>query len=446
MLRSLLRIANIYWRGDEFAPAMDTVAIERLPQALERLEGQFSLAFRSGDGRVVLARDKYGINKLFFYIDEEKRVLAANYIADLLAEGAELDDIYSVPSGHLTVIDPERRELSTTRYHELLARPEEGASLAALGKQIRSALEAWFRRLGRDLRDREVHVSLSGGLDSSLIAALARKHFDRVEAVTYSYADSRGEESEDAICARKVAGSFGMPWRLVRAGREDILGALEDALVGGQDWRDFNVHCAIVNELVARSLRRAAGAPGSARRLLVLTGDLMNEIVADYAPVSYGGREYYSLPALPPERLRLVLIKGLDSGDREIGVFGRHGMDVVQPYALVLEEYLRIPARLLEGDGAKPALVKEIAGDLLPPFVLERRKVRAQIGTSEEPQGILPVLVDSGRDAEWLKEAWKRLFRVESDLGLRRFIRAGFYRPAFEFPDKERSTSASHPR
>ena len=162
---------------------------------------------------------------------------------------------------------------------------------------------------------------------------------------------------------------------------------------------------------------------------------LMNEILADYAPVWYGGKEYYPLPKLELDELRFVLIRGLDSGDREIGIFNQHGLDVIQPYGLVLDQYLQLSRSFLGNEGSKQALVRAIAGDILPPFIFDRVKVRAQIGNSKEPTGILPVLVEGGCDSKWLRSAFCELFKIKEEKFLQRFIRVGRYRFISEFPN-----------
>jgi hypothetical protein len=124
----------------------------------------------------------------------------------------------------------------------------------------------------------------------------------------------------------------------------------------------------------------------------------------------------------------------LDSGDREIGVFGAHGLEVLQPYSFLLDAYLRVPARLLGEEDSKQNLVKAVAGDLLPSFILERRKVRAQIGNAQRMSGILPLLVDSGRDSAWLRRRFCELFHVSDEGFLSRFLAMGMYRFLGEFP------------
>jgi hypothetical protein len=161
----------------------------------------------------------------------------------------------------------------------------------------------------------------------------------------------------------------------------------------------------------------------------------MNEYFADYASVSYGGREYYKLPKLDLGDLRFVLIRGLDAGDREIGIFNHHGLDAIQPYGFLLDQYLRLPDSFICGERSKQNLVREIAGNLLPPFIFSRSKVRAQIGNSDHLTGILPLLVNSGRDSGWIKKTFCHLFKITEKTTLNRFIQAGLYRFITEFPN-----------
>jgi asparagine synthetase B (glutamine-hydrolysing) len=433
MLDTFFRVSDFYWNGDRFRPRLDLNQAMAL-EALAELQGQFSIAAVLPSDDVVLARDKLGINKLFLAIHESGRLVVANYLADLVEHGAPLEAIYSVPAGHLMTLDPQRRRLTLQRYFTPLAKAHAGAGIEEIARAIRGKLEVWFERLAAALDGRDVCICLSGGLDSSLIAALAARHFIRVTAYSYGFCEGGRMLSEDAEHAAAVAEYLGIPFRLVPASADDVLSALDEAVCYGQDWRDFNVHCAVVNTMLARAIAQNAGDATGTRRPVVLSGDLMNEFLADYSPVSYDGREYYSLPRLQQGRLRLALVRGLDAGDREVGVFNHHGIDVIQPYGLVVDDYLQLPDAFLASDQCKPALVRAIAGDLLPPSVFARRKVRAQIGTSGEPTGILPVLVKARRDAQWLRDAFCRRFVVNDASFLDRFVRLGVYRFPTEYP------------
>lgn len=433
MLESMLRVRNFCWpdaESERWWPSGTDDAAE--------LRGQFSIASTTPQGSVTLVRDRLGLNKLFFAIHQSGTVQAANYLIDLVGRGVPVEAIYSVPAGHSLEIDPRHQTLTLCRYFAVESLgAEEGAGGDDLATTIRRRLEVWFSRLSERFNHRRICVSLSGGVDSSVVAAFARQYFPDVTAYTYGFVDSYGTKSEDVGYAQQVARLLQIPFRFVPASSQDVLEALESALCYGQDWRDFNVHCAIVNEILARAISSDAGDDDSDEPPLVLTGDLANELFADYTSVSYDGREYYRLPKVGPGELRMALIRGLDAGDREIGIFNHHGIDVIEPYGLLLEEYLSLPAGSLRDAQCKQNLSREIAGDLLPDFVFDRVKVRAQIGSSTDPGGIVPVLARNGFDSAWLRRAFCRLLSIREEAFLSRLVRAGRYRFMTAFPTEE---------
>lgn len=185
---------------------------------------------------------------------------------------------------------------------------------------------------------------------------------------------------------------------------------------------------------INRTPRRRTARPAGAALCPEAAGDLGNEFFADYASVFYGGREYYPLPKVDKGSLRTVLVRGLDAGDREVGVFAHHGLDLIQPYGLLADTYLDIPAFLLAEPQFKQRVIREVAAGLLPEWIFSRPKVRAQIGDSQCLAGILPTLAGSGRESVWLRQAFRDAFRIEDDGFFNRFIRAGVYRSLHRFP------------
>ncbi|PYM96544.1 MAG: hypothetical protein DME04_01505 [Candidatus Rokuibacteriota bacterium] len=435
-LESSLRIRNFYWAGDAFRPSLQLEPGPAGVLPLKLLRGQFALA-EVADNRVTLVRDPLGINKLFFAVHHSGRVSIANYLIDLVRRGVPCEVIYSVPAGHRVEIDLHRRTFASSRYFTAQTGDARGdCSLDKEAAAIRGHLEAWFARLANQFHSRRILLCLSGGQDSGLIAALATRHFRDLTAYTYCFSQNGDEVSEDATSARRLARDLNIPVRLVTASRRDVLDAVHDALVYGQDWRDFNVHCAIVNELLGRAMADDLARAGDDTPALVLTGDLMNEFVADYSPVVYRGREYYSLPKVDQGALRRALIRGLNAGDREVGVFGRHGLDIIQPYGLLADVLLELPIRLVSHEDSKQNLARAIAGDLLPDWIFARTKVRAQIGTSRDITGILPVLLESGCDADWLRLTFRQAFGIDNDAFLSTFIHGGVYRSLSMFPTR----------
>src|SRR5919106_6818576 len=115
MYESLLRIRNFCWSGHRFQSAMD-IAIPAAGDMHVPLRGRFACASVRPDGRVRLARDGLGLNKLFLAIHESGRIVAANYLIDLVSHGVPFEAIYSVTAGHAMEVDPARGTVALSRY------------------------------------------------------------------------------------------------------------------------------------------------------------------------------------------------------------------------------------------------------------------------------------------------------------------------------------------
>jgi hypothetical protein len=127
-------------------------------------------------------------------------------------------------------------------------------------------------------------------------------------------------------------------------------------------------------------------------------------------------------------------VAGLDSGDREVGIFAHHAIDAVQPFALCADAYTRLPAGFLNNEKAKQTLVRHVMGDRIPSFIYDRPKVRAQVGDSSEVGGTMAALLDRDIDSDYLARRFCELTGFDA-MGLKRWIRAGYYRFTTAFPE-----------
>jgi asparagine synthetase B (glutamine-hydrolysing) len=410
--------ANFAWDGERVYEARDFGPGVRVP--VELRGAAVSVASGSPSSwRIV--RDPLGINKLFWAPTPEGPTLAARP-KRLVDQGCAFDAIRAIPRG--SVIDLSEGS-AESRVHRInpVAKEAEQSSLAELGATIRSVLDRYLVAVAEANKGAHFFVCLSGGLDSSGIAALARDRFPGMTAVSFDLERKRGE-SEDRRVARRLARDLDLPLMCVTASPTSLLEKLDVVLGEGIDWRDFNVHTGLVNGAIAEAI----GASGSTNtRKIVLTGDLANELLADYGEEHYRGKTYYELPRMSQPALRDALVRGLDTSNREVGVFAAWGTEVVQPYAAVADLYLSLPASILDSTKAKQKVARAVFGDLLPEYVYGRAKVRAQVGSSQQDHGVLGLCIDNHIDAQYLHNRFAYIHRV-TGAALNRFIRGGTYR------------------
>ncbi|HET9396636.1 MAG TPA: asparagine synthase-related protein, partial [Nitrospiraceae bacterium] len=357
-----MQVSNFIWIGDEPVSERSFSTAADLLRFLPEMSGQFAIHMKEHNGGELLVRDPLGVNKLFFAVGADT-VESSNFLIDLIRRGHRLSEVFSVPSGHSISVHTFEQKLELKKYRKLEF-AQSGATTHSLDDYafvIRERMAEVFHRLRKVLYGRRLFVTLSGGLDSTTIAVAARQYLGEFTAVTFAMNDDRGqpEPSEDLHFATLVAAELGVPIETVFATPDEISALLDVALTYGQDWREFNVHCALVNARIAEHLAKTS-LSGRSGRPVVLTGDVMNELMADYAPVTFREREFYSLPRLPSDRLRRFLVSGLDSGDREVGVFSYFGMDVIQPYAMLADVYASLPAAHIQNVDSKKRLVRKI--------------------------------------------------------------------------------------
>lgn len=375
---------------------------------------------QAGDaGRWRIVRDPLGINKLF-WAEAAGTVSVAARPWRLTREGHDFDSIRAIPRGAVVDIDP--AEPDTARHTIALGARDGGAGdpVDATARAIRSALGGYLAAIAAAHPGARAFVCLSGGLDSSGIAVLAQEHFPALTAVSF---DLAGEPSQDRLVGRRLARDLGLPLLEATVTQDQLLAHVDTALVEGIDWRDFNVHAALVNAALAEAIADAAGDEPA----VVFTGDMANEFLADYQAERYRGATYYGLPELPRPALRRILVRGLDTSHREIGVFEAWGLSAVQPYAAAVDAYLALPDTFLADPDCKAALCRELLGTQLPEYVYARPKARAQVGGSQAG-GVLGLCVDRGFDAVWMKQRFAELHGIDDPSGLDRFIRTGVYR------------------
>ena len=422
--------ANFAWDGTRLYNERDfEVGVPPLPN----LRGAAASIRGDGSGAWRLIRDPLGINKVFWARDAAGAIVVASRPKRLVEAGHALETIQALPRGTAVDLLPGEQP----RNHQIAPIGPTGesnggsAGIDAYAREIRTVLDRYLEALALAYPHARIYVCLSGGLDSSGIAALARLHFPDLVAVSFDIEHRGVGPSDDRLVAERLAADLRLPLLTATVDPEALLEKLDLVLTEGIDWRDFNVHAGLVNAALAERIAEDDLEPR--RSALVLTGDLANEFLADYQPERYREATYYKLPRLEPSALRTHLVRGLDTCHREVGVFAAWQLPVVQPYAVAVDAYLAIPPSFLRHEDRKQQLSRAVFGELLPDYVYTRRKVRAQLGSSNGEGGVLALCVDRGLDGAALRRRFEALHDVSDSRALGRFIRAGSYRSAMPF-------------
>ena len=215
--------------GHEFRSQADTEVLIHGYEAwgedglLRRLRGMFAFAIYDGDrGRLLLARDRLGIKPLYFAVDpKSERIGFASEVKALLAGGMASKQtnrealagfllLGSVPApltiiqgiecllpGHYLVV--EHGAVHSSRYWDLDFETPAQQAHTEFPAVLRDAVA---RHLVSDV---PLGIFLSGGVDSTGLAFLARPEQARLKTLTISFAE---HEFNEAAQARSVAEHF----------------------------------------------------------------------------------------------------------------------------------------------------------------------------------------------------------------------------------------------
>ncbi|WP_431968882.1 asparagine synthase (glutamine-hydrolyzing) [Nocardia sp. bgisy134] len=198
-------------------------------RAVDHLRGMFAFAlWDRRRGRLTLARDRMGEKPLYYterpdgllFASEAKALTAAGVPVELDPDGVAdffhleyvpeprsiLRDVRKVPAGHVVTVDIRPWRVRSRPYWRLEDVEPIDGSCAELVGEILTGLGPLVTRT-----DRPLGISLSGGLDSSVVAALAAK-FCAAPVRAFSVGYAGRPANDERHHARQLATSLGMPF------------------------------------------------------------------------------------------------------------------------------------------------------------------------------------------------------------------------------------------
>lgn len=376
---------------------------------LSHLDGMFAFVLATPE-RVIAARDPLGIKPL--YVARVGSGLA--FASELKAfDGMGVEAIETVPPGGL--FDSRDGGRLWFRMAQGAAEPEPGFDADAVAAELRLVLEEAVSKWM--VADVEVGSFLSGGLDSSIIAALAARSLARQPGQPQLKTFSVGlPGSPDPLAARRVADHIGSEHYHLEFSAADLAAALPQVIYHLESADVDLVRSAIPTHFATTVARRNVKA--------VLTGEGADELFAGYAyHHDYAGRpraladeltrSLRSMHNINLQRVdRITMAQGLEARtpflDRDLIDFAQtipasvkmfvepdstesplrpNGPeDTSRPSAKSTESPLRPSGRTT----IEKWILRKAVEDLLPPDLVWRKKAQFDEGT-----GTVDVLQDA---------------------------------------------------
>ncbi|MEO8181154.1 MAG: asparagine synthase B [Deltaproteobacteria bacterium] len=328
---------------------------------VHELEGMF--AFFATDGeRFVAARDALGIKPLYVGWGSATRDLW--FASEFKALLPHCDGFMALPPGSYLSHTGEVRTWFSPRWVSEL-----GTSIPQSGWELRHRLEkAVVRRLMSDV---PLGVFLSGGLDSSAVAALANRHVAGLETFAVGLAGA-----PDLDAARRVADALGTRHHECVYTRQQVEAALEAVIYHLESYDPALIRSAVPCYFLAR---RAAE-----RVKVVLTGEGADEL--------FGGYSYFSSiqDAAQLQRECVSLLLNLHSMNlqRVDRMTMAHGLEGRVPFLdtefVAWSMNLDPSLKLWQRGSPEKRLLREAFDGCLPSEILHRKKLEFSAGSGVE--------------------------------------------------------------
>jgi asparagine synthase (glutamine-hydrolysing) len=326
-----------------------------------RLNGSFACAIVEKDEDVVLARDHVGARPLFFGHNNSKFYFSTEMkgLVDHVQFGIEElppGCIYSSKKG-IKSFDAFQPEI-----------PEVGDSLEEAAKVLRElVIDAVRHRM-----DGVGAISLSGGLDSSIVAAIAKQFNPNLVLFTGTIARAPGPDLENA---RRMAEFLDLEHRIYEISDEDIINFIPDAVWFLESFDEDCISGLISNYYVSKMVKQHANS--------VLVGEGSDELFGGYRMVLKNPKVKTSEKREQLARKLLDIayntaLRRLDRG------WMANGVDYQIPYldSRVVAFSRKIPMewKIYGEKQIEKYVLREAFRDMLPEQIANREKLRFSMG------------------------------------------------------------------
>lgn len=346
-----------------------------LKKTCELLDGVFCFAIVDGD-QLLIGRDPIGIRPLFI---GERRALNGQVERLVSSEvkgiHAHCDSVAPFPPGHCAEIDLRSMHVKVEPFYAYVYPELKTEDEEVVMKTLREKLIAGVDK--RMMSDRPIGCLVSGGVDSSLIAALVARHFPRGTLHTFNVGLDIG--ASDRAYARMVAEHIGSIHHEVTITKAEALELLKETVRVCESFDTTTIRASTMQLAVARYIQRETDIK------VIFNGDVIDEASGSYVYF----KNAPTLEAYQEESIRLMREIHLYDVLRADRTISGCGLEARVPFADLefLDYYMAIPPAMRRPrDGVEKYILRKAFDGFLPDEVLWRPKEAFSDGCSEETE------------------------------------------------------------
>lgn len=342
---------------------------QSLQDFFSSLHGVFAMVL-VWKNQIIVGRDPFGVRPLF-YSKASKNIVFASELKAI----PSWRHVSSFPPGCFATVDPITLEMTLQQYHFRIQK-----EISDSFQSIRESLEQSVSL--RMMTERPVACLLSGGLDSSLIAALVQKQLKQVNKCLQTFSIGF-ENSQDLKYARKVAEHIGSKHTEIIKTPDEFFDAIPSVVKDIESFDITTVRASVGNWLLGKYIREHSQCK------VVFNGDGSDEVLGGYL-------YFFKAPSekeFEEESDRLLQDIHLFDVLRSDRCISSHGLEPRTPFLdkdfVNTVKSIHVSLRIPSSQKIEKWILREAfsSTDILPHEVLWRKKEAFSDGVSNS-QGI----------------------------------------------------------
>ena len=322
-----------------------------MKQTLQMLDGVFAFVLIDTiDKKVYVARDTFGVRPLFasslnIYVNAEtyyKSYLFASEVKSLCDIGTRFEQkFHQFEPGHFSLFEYDDNQPIEYVDDYIFSHPISFSTVYSIPNKndiysnvYQKLYQAVYKRVQNT--EREIACLLSGGLDSSLIAALV-KQIHKGDLHTWSIGF---KGSEDLMYAQQVADHIGSIHHSIEVDEQEFLDAIPDVIYNIESYDTTTVRASVGNWLICKKIKEQSNAK------VIFNGDGADEVMGGYL-------YFHEAPdSIDFDKECRRLLKDINYFDvlRSDRSISSHGLEARTPYLdrYFVEYYLSINCSILD--------------------------------------------------------------------------------------------------
>ncbi len=358
-------------------------------KCFSRLDGSFSCAIVEKDDEVILVRDHVGARPLFYGLSDNVFYLSSEMKG--LIDHVQFD-IHELPPGCIYSTKKGMREFEVFSPEI----PKVGDDLKETANNLRVLMIEAVKKRMNGVKA----VSLSGGLDSSIVAAIAKDFDPDIKLFTCTVDRAPGPDLENA---KLMAEFLDLEHHIYRITHEDINGFLSDAVWYMESFDEDCISGIISNYFTSKMIKKHSD--------LVMVGEGADELFGGYRMVlknpkvkSEEQRERLAEKLL--EISYNTALRRLDRGWKANGVVYR--TPFLDPRIVAFSKEIPMNWKIYGENQVEKFILREAFRDILPEKIANREKLRFAMGTGMDD--VMDDIIAAKIDPEEIKQRPKAAY------------------------------------